>query len=179
MSTGLGWRARRRWALVVLLVGLPLYIMAAVSLATHLYYLDHDGRWPPSLDALVPAYLPAVPMDPFSPTHEPLQYLLARNGSRPVVFSVGEDMRNDTPDESVIPTGPLYDETLPTPSDIWRDLSRFDEELGAATNGVALMDEQAGGDCPAIVDRSEQVVGREPDVGEELLAEPGVPGHEP
>lgn len=28
----LSWRARRRWALVVLLVGLPLYIMAAVSL---------------------------------------------------------------------------------------------------------------------------------------------------
>jgi hypothetical protein len=32
MSTGLSRRARRRWALVVLLVGLPLYIMAAVSL---------------------------------------------------------------------------------------------------------------------------------------------------
>lgn len=28
----LSWRARRRWALVVLLVGLPLYVMAAVSL---------------------------------------------------------------------------------------------------------------------------------------------------
>lgn len=28
----LGWQARRRWALVVLLVGLPLYIAAAVSL---------------------------------------------------------------------------------------------------------------------------------------------------
>ncbi len=28
----LSWRARRRWALVLLLVGLPLYVMAAVSL---------------------------------------------------------------------------------------------------------------------------------------------------
>jgi len=28
----LGWRARRRWALVVLFVGLPLYIVAAISL---------------------------------------------------------------------------------------------------------------------------------------------------
>jgi uncharacterized SAM-binding protein YcdF (DUF218 family) len=28
----LTWRARRRWALVILLVGLPVYIIAAVSL---------------------------------------------------------------------------------------------------------------------------------------------------
>ena len=28
----LGWRARRRWALVILLVGMPLYVVAAVSL---------------------------------------------------------------------------------------------------------------------------------------------------
>ena len=28
----LGWRARRRWALAILLVGLPLYVMAAVTL---------------------------------------------------------------------------------------------------------------------------------------------------
>lgn len=28
----LSWRARRRWAIVVLLVGLPLYVVAAVSL---------------------------------------------------------------------------------------------------------------------------------------------------
>jgi hypothetical protein len=27
----LSWRARRRWSLVILLVGLPLYIVAAVS----------------------------------------------------------------------------------------------------------------------------------------------------
>jgi hypothetical protein len=26
------WRARRRWALVILLVGLPLYVVAAVTL---------------------------------------------------------------------------------------------------------------------------------------------------
>jgi Protein of unknown function (DUF2842) len=28
----LSWRARRRWALVILLVGLPLYVVAAVTL---------------------------------------------------------------------------------------------------------------------------------------------------
>ncbi|HMQ94856.1 MAG TPA: DUF2842 domain-containing protein [Amaricoccus sp.] len=29
---GLSWRARRRWSLVVLLVGLPLYVTLAVNL---------------------------------------------------------------------------------------------------------------------------------------------------
>lgn len=28
----LSWRARRRWALVILLVGLPVYVVAAVTL---------------------------------------------------------------------------------------------------------------------------------------------------
>ncbi|MVO16116.1 DUF2842 domain-containing protein [Parasedimentitalea huanghaiensis] len=33
---GLSYRARRRWALVVLLIGLPLYIMVATTLAGRL-----------------------------------------------------------------------------------------------------------------------------------------------
>jgi hypothetical protein len=32
----LGWRARRRWSLVVLLVGLPVYVVAAVTIMTAL-----------------------------------------------------------------------------------------------------------------------------------------------
>jgi hypothetical protein len=28
----LGWQARRRWALVILLVGMPLYVVVAVSI---------------------------------------------------------------------------------------------------------------------------------------------------
>ena len=32
----LGYKARRRWALVILLVGLPLYIVAAVTLVNWL-----------------------------------------------------------------------------------------------------------------------------------------------
>ena len=32
----LSWRARRRWSLVVLLVGLPVYIVAAVTVMTAL-----------------------------------------------------------------------------------------------------------------------------------------------
>ena len=38
----LGWHARRRWSLVILLVGLPLYIVAAVSLVA---LIERPGIW--------------------------------------------------------------------------------------------------------------------------------------
>lgn len=38
----LSYRARRRWSLVILLVGLPLYIVAAVSLVN---WLDRPPLW--------------------------------------------------------------------------------------------------------------------------------------
>ncbi|MGQ0565712.1 MAG: DUF2842 domain-containing protein [Gemmobacter sp.] len=38
----LSYRARRRWSLVILLVGLPLYIVAAVSLVN---WLDRPALW--------------------------------------------------------------------------------------------------------------------------------------
>ena len=38
----LSYRARRRWSLVVLLVGLPIYIVAAVSLVN---WLDRPPIW--------------------------------------------------------------------------------------------------------------------------------------
>ena len=38
----LSWRARRRWSLVVLLVGLPVYIVAAVTVMTA---LDRPPLW--------------------------------------------------------------------------------------------------------------------------------------
>ena len=40
--------------------------MAAIALAIRLYQLEH-GRRPKTLDELVPAYLDAVPLDPFAP----------------------------------------------------------------------------------------------------------------
>jgi hypothetical protein len=36
----LSWRARRRWSLLILLVGLPLYVVAAVSLVA---FFDRPG----------------------------------------------------------------------------------------------------------------------------------------
>lgn len=62
--------------------------MAAIVLACHLYREDH-GPYPPSLPALVPDYLPAVPTDPFSPTGAPLGYRKDASGE-PFVYSVME-----------------------------------------------------------------------------------------
>jgi len=97
--------------------------MTAVSVAARLYQVDHDGHWPSDLKALVPQYLPRVPTDLFAADARPVGYILARNGTRPLVYSVGPDGVDNTPDESVLPAVPCYGWTS-TP-DQWRDLSRF------------------------------------------------------
>jgi hypothetical protein len=75
---------------------------AALLLAIRLYQFDHDGRLPVTLDALVPAYLPAIPLDPFSPTGHPLRYRL--DNYRVCVYSVGTDeIDNGAADESATP----------------------------------------------------------------------------
>ena len=40
--------------------------LAATALALRLYAADHGGRYPGTLDELVPEYLPAVPLDPLA-----------------------------------------------------------------------------------------------------------------
>jgi len=61
-----------------------------VALALELYRRQHDD-WPPSLDPLVPALLPAIPPDRFD--GQPIRYALV-DGS-PVVYSVGTDRDDD------------------------------------------------------------------------------------
>ena len=69
--------------------------LAAVALALRLYAADHDGQYPPALDDLVPAYLPAVPKDPFAPGGDkPLLYSHA-DPAAPTVYSVGENGADD------------------------------------------------------------------------------------
>jgi hypothetical protein len=63
--------------------------MAAVALAANLFRADHH-RWPNTLDELVPAYLPSVPLDPFA-EGKPIGYVLQRGtlpggGDRPLLF---------------------------------------------------------------------------------------------
>lgn len=64
--------------------------MAAMSLACQLYRRD-KGSWPAKADDLVPAYLPAVPLDP-ADGKSPLGYVLVARGlpdggDRPLVYS--------------------------------------------------------------------------------------------
>jgi hypothetical protein len=66
----------------------------AVRLAIEGYRAEH-GQCPPSLEALVPAWLDAVPEDPFS--EGPYVYRLASGdrGAGYVLYSVGADGRDD------------------------------------------------------------------------------------
>jgi hypothetical protein len=59
-------------------------------LAAERYRRAHDA-WPPSLDALVPSHLAAVPLDPYDGA--PLRYKQLPDGV--VIYSVGYDMVDD------------------------------------------------------------------------------------
>jgi hypothetical protein len=63
--------------------------MAAVLLALRLYQFDHDGRLPRKLEELSPAYLPAVPIDPFAADGRSLGWL--PDAAPPRVYSVGQN----------------------------------------------------------------------------------------
>jgi hypothetical protein len=69
---------------------------AAACLAIKLYAADHDGQFPETLDALVPAYLPRVPTDPLALGTRPLGYVNDRDEpQRPRVYSVGDNGADD------------------------------------------------------------------------------------
>ena len=54
---------------------------------------QENARWPATLDELVPKYLPAIPVDPFSSDNTPLQYRLV-DGSY-VLSSIGANHIDD------------------------------------------------------------------------------------
>ncbi|HUS93448.1 MAG TPA: hypothetical protein VM695_16440, partial [Phycisphaerae bacterium] len=66
--------------------------MAAIRLAMRLCELDRGLR-PARLAELVPAYLPAVPADPFADDGRAFGY--SPNAARPVLYSVYEDGTDD------------------------------------------------------------------------------------
>src|SRR5205807_2643017 len=70
-----------------------------ISLAAQLYRADHDGRWPARLDELVPAYLPAVPIDPFT-QGRPFGYILYKDKRPLTYFEAGGDAVEDPPDKA-------------------------------------------------------------------------------
>jgi len=62
--------------------------MAATALAIRLYEIEHARRCE-KLTNLVPEYLPAVPIDPFSPDRRPIGYI--PNAPYPRLYSVGRN----------------------------------------------------------------------------------------
>lgn len=64
---------------------------AATALAIERYRLKHEGKLPENFSVLVPEYLPAMPIDPF--TGEALQYRKRDKGF--IVYSVGADRQDD------------------------------------------------------------------------------------
>ena len=106
--------------------------LTAVALAVRLYRVDHGERFPPSLEALVPQYLPQVPVDPAAPNGRPLRYLVMKGGlpdggDRSIVYSVGTDGVDSTaevgPVRAGLPNQPVYDYCRGV--DQWRDLKRW------------------------------------------------------
>ena len=91
---------------------LALRRMAAMALAIRLYQLDH-GQRPESLSDLVPRYLEALPPDPFAADGRTLGY--QPNAVRPILFSVGEDGRDDGGKYVIDIDGYVDDEKLDMP----------------------------------------------------------------
>ena len=74
--------------------------VAATMLAIRLYQADHDGKRPGALADLVPAYLPALPADPFATDGRTFGY--APSGPDARLWSVG---MNGTDDGGAFPKG--------------------------------------------------------------------------
>jgi hypothetical protein len=60
---------------------------AKTAIAIERYRLAHQGAVPPTLDALVPNFVEAIPVDPFD--HQPLRFKRLERGY--VVYSIGAD----------------------------------------------------------------------------------------
>ena len=123
--------------------------LAAVSLAVRLYRVDRAGAFPPSLEALVPKYLPQVPVDPAAADGRPLRYLIVKGGlpgggDRPIVYSVGTDGLDRTaeagPDKAGLPPQPQYGYW--NGPDQWRDLTRWTPPRTAAEDAEDARQEQ-------------------------------------
>jgi hypothetical protein len=74
-------------------------------LAIERHRLANGGKLPVSFEALVPKYLAAVPVDPF--TGDPLVFKIRPRGY--VVYSLGEDTNDD--DGTPLPSGSMANET--------------------------------------------------------------------
>ncbi len=77
--------------LEMIMKGLAIQRTSQTALAVERYRLANRGALPPTLAALVPAQLAAVPLDPFD--DQPLRYKRLPKGF--VVYSIGADLQDD------------------------------------------------------------------------------------
>jgi hypothetical protein len=105
---------------------------AAIALAAALYRADHQ-RLPARLDDLVPAYLPAVPLDPFQSDGRPIGYktipsALTTGDDRPLLYFDPGGADNLPPEPSY---GWYYVRVAPGKPAVrqYRDLTRFNPAL--------------------------------------------------
>ena len=73
--------------------------VAALWLAIRLYDVDHAGRFPATLDELVPEYIPAVPADPFASDGRQLGYIASPS---PLIYSVAMNGKDDHGDTTLL-----------------------------------------------------------------------------
>jgi len=75
--------------------------LAATALAIRLYQRDHAGARPSTLDELVPAYLPKIPLDAMAAGGQVIKYL--PRADRPVLYSAGQNGVDDSGSEAPMP----------------------------------------------------------------------------
>jgi hypothetical protein len=90
--------------------------VAALRLAIRVYQLDHDGAFPASLEELVPAYIPGVPLDPFTSDGRKLGY---RSSPQPFIYGVGEDGVDNGGDTTLPSRRPPTTAPAGSPDDNW------------------------------------------------------------
>lgn len=100
--------------------------LAALALALRLYQLDHGGLRPPTLDALVPDYLPVLPLDPYAANGQRLRYIA--DPVAPYVYSVGDDGKDDSAAEPPWRPDAKTVDPLKSP-DLFLRLTRFNAPL--------------------------------------------------
>lgn len=93
--------------------------VVAISLAVHLYEVEHDGDWPASLDALVPEDLPFVPRNKSAADDRPYGYELVHAGrpdgrDRPILMLDGKPRPATLPTAPMMTASPLDLSTWPT-----------------------------------------------------------------
>ncbi len=66
------------------------FLLGRLGLASAAYRSDH-GKYPATLDALVPKYITEIPIDPFS--GEPLKMIAVKGGL--ILYGVGQDLKDD------------------------------------------------------------------------------------